>query len=247
MFEIRIIDPKSSDSVLLKCIAKMLCDIADDQTHPQPCEKLAPIPTGSPIDSTKKDNFIIPTGSPLEATPFNPFSAKDRIGKPETIPPIPSAPPRPFTPPSGLTPDELDARGIRYDARIHAKSRTKNANGTWRYARSIDADFIQQIESELLNSVPEIKIEDTLPTLPPTMDVVAIGPLNDPLLPKLDFPALMQKITENVSSGKLNAASITKISTEFGLASIALAGTRLDLIPMLLQRIDEVIALGGTL
>ena len=43
----------------------------------------------------------------------------------------------------------LDERGMPWDGRIHAKSKTRNADGTWRYRRNtLNAD-IEKVEAEI--------------------------------------------------------------------------------------------------
>lgn len=43
----------------------------------------------------------------------------------------------------------LDSKGMPWDGRIHASSKTTNKDGSWRYRRNIDETLINQVEAEL--------------------------------------------------------------------------------------------------
>lgn len=61
------------------------------------------------------------------------------------VPPVPT-PPQPMSdlvPPPPVVEDHLDVNGLPWDERIHAGSRTKNQDGTWK-ARRIPADMGQE-------------------------------------------------------------------------------------------------------
>lgn len=45
---------------------------------------------------------------------------------------------------------EFDKRGIPWDERIHASSKSINADGTWRNKRGIDKETLEAVEKELL-------------------------------------------------------------------------------------------------
>lgn len=44
---------------------------------------------------------------------------------------------------------QRDARGMPYDDRIHASSKTTNKDGSWRYRRGVSDDVIAQVEAQL--------------------------------------------------------------------------------------------------
>lgn len=48
-----------------------------------------------------------------------------------------------------VTTGPTDSKGFNWDARIHAKSKATNKDGSWRYKRGVDKGFIDQIEAEL--------------------------------------------------------------------------------------------------
>jgi len=91
---------------------------------------VAPVPT-APEASTDS--------SPLPTAVF---------GQPVPMPPSPAAIAAPPTAsPVGVV--EYDSKGMPWDGRIHASSKNKVADGTWRYKRGCDEAVIAQIEAEL--------------------------------------------------------------------------------------------------
>lgn len=57
---------------------------------------------------------------------------------------------------------EFDKRGMPWDERIHASSKSINADGTWRNKRGIDKETLEAVEKELLSvnvSIGEIIID----------------------------------------------------------------------------------------
>ena len=62
---------------------------------------------------------------------------------------------------------EFDKRGMPWDERIHASSKSINADGTWRNKRGIDKETLEAVEKELL------PVEETeTVTEPPVTDTV---------------------------------------------------------------------------
>lgn len=52
-------------------------------------------------------------------------------------------------PVAGYVAPERDSTGLPWDARIHAKSKTTNKDGTWKSARGVDAATVAAVEAEL--------------------------------------------------------------------------------------------------
>ena len=77
--------------------------------------------------------------SPLPTAAFAPPAA--------TIP-LPAAPAAPLTAPPAVS-GERDSKGMPWDGRIHASTKAKVADGSWRYKRGCDESVITQVESEM--------------------------------------------------------------------------------------------------
>lgn len=76
---------------------------------------------------------------------------KVKLSDETKIQPSPQEPPKnvnSLTTPEAST-TELDTKGMPWDARIHAATGTKNADGSWRYRRNIDDKTVHQVEAEL--------------------------------------------------------------------------------------------------
>lgn len=86
---------------------------------------------------------------PGAVVPMSPVSGQASA----SIPGVPAAPAMQAGTPANVGGVDLDAKGLPWDARIHAKSGNgggvKNADGTWRAKRGVDAAFVAQVEAEL--------------------------------------------------------------------------------------------------
>jgi hypothetical protein len=58
----------------------------------------------------------------------------------------------------------VDSRGLPWDERIHASSRAKNKDGTWRYRRGLDEREAQAVEQELVERVKAAQVEEIVDT-----------------------------------------------------------------------------------
>jgi hypothetical protein len=69
------------------------------------------------------------------------------------VPPVPTpenvAAPAVAQTPAPAPGVELDTRGFPWDARIHSRTKSKKANGEWKYARGVEATQIAFVEAEL--------------------------------------------------------------------------------------------------
>ena len=61
---------------------------------------------------------------------------------------------------------DIDAAGMPWDKRIHAETKTKVANGTWKYRRGVKDDVIAQIEAEIKAGLPA-KAVPSFGSMPP--------------------------------------------------------------------------------
>lgn len=140
--------------------------------------------------------------------------------------PVPSqvfAPPPPIPQVPGV---ELDSQGLPWDFRIHAKTKTKMKNGTWKKLRGSNSEVSKKIEDELKNV-------QSLPPAPP----VAVPETKAPP----SFSDLMQLVTKAITEGKLRRDQVTDVLKPFGIPSLPLVATRLDLIPAIMFSLGEVI------
>ena len=178
---------------------------------------------------------------------------------PSTAPaaPVPPAPAAPLTNASGV---EIDARGLPWDARIHAlgenNAHPKNANGTWRAKRGLnDAGKVAAIEGELRAALGAPPAPPTPPAAPaqapafpppPVPPVPADAGVAAPAVAQgvTTFPALMQKMAALVSATppKLTHPDFLAICQAHGVPTIPALGQRVDLIPAINAALDAHVA-----
>lgn len=189
-----------------------------------------------------------------EQTPESVFSAGPVL-VPESADPTPRNNVSPF-PPSVTA--NLDKNGLPWDERIHAGSRVKVADGSWRIKRGVDAALVAQVESELkaLMAVPGPVAVLAAPPTPPAPFAVTVAGVS-PELPtaiavvpppppptadsKTAFIAMLKKATNAIQSGKLTQEQLVSAVISQGVPSIALLGNRLDLVPAVSATIDAMI------
>ena len=54
-----------------------------------------------------------------------------------------------INPPQAAAEMELDSTGLPWDARIHAKTKTKTKLETWKLKKGVDKDLVAQVKTEL--------------------------------------------------------------------------------------------------
>jgi len=108
-----------------------------------------------------------PATPPRPPAPTDVTLADDGEADIEIEPDAP-VPPAPIGSPSA---NELDARGMPWDARIHSTNRAKKIDGTWKYKRGVSPDMIGACEAQ--NKPGN---ESTQPAAPPATPPSAASP-----------------------------------------------------------------------
>lgn len=166
---------------------------------------------------------------------------------------------------------ELDKAGLPWDARIHAESKNKIADGTWRKKRNLDPALLATVEAELkqLMGVPAPTATPVAPPPPPAQVAEVAAPaeslaipafldrskqpevpkaLAAPVAPAVNqdprgqFVALIGRTSAALSAGKITQNEVTQICTASGVAALPLLSNRLDLLPQIAAGIDALIA-----
>lgn len=133
-------------------------------------------------------------------------------------------------------PEVLDAHGFPWDDRIHASSKARNADGTWRQRRNLDPAIRETVEEELKDkgfgktvpipvpTPPAPVVETAVPTPPAPAVETAVptppapsAPVAETFVPTITFPELMSRVTGAVSAGKLSMSEIPAILTGLGV------------------------------
>lgn len=177
---------------------------------------------------------------------------------PVPVPPAPTpasvAPPAAPTTGSPAPGVELDTRGLPWDARIHARTKSKTANGQWKNARGIDAAEVTRIEAELRNLMAIPAAAPAVPVPPPLVPAApAIAPPSVPAPPAppasgataaspSSFPELMLRISGAQTQRQLNQTQVSAVVAKYALPGIAALTQRPDLIPSFAADIEAQIA-----
>lgn len=70
---------------------------------------------------------------------------------------------------------DLDARGVAWDARVHASSKTKTKDGSWRARRGVDEVLLKEVESKRYGVTPKQVAEAmAIPDVPGVPDIPAM-------------------------------------------------------------------------
>ena len=171
--------------------------------------------------------------------------------------PLPTAPPVLATP--GLAPAvagvELDSTGLPWDARIHAATRARNVDGSWRTKRGADKDEVASVSAHLralvggapapVEETPVLLVTDAngelvrapepvVPPPPPPAPAPAAAMTTAQL-----FAGFMRKITPLQSAGRLTAVAVNEACAEVGIAAVRDLMVRADLIPLMEAAIDR--------
>lgn len=93
---------------------------------------------------------------------------------------------------------DMDGSGLRWDERIHSSNHARNADGTWRKRRGVDAGLVAQVEAELRATpaamampIPQPMAMPVAMPMQPTMPVPVAGPAPVPMPVVQHTPAPM--------------------------------------------------------
>jgi hypothetical protein len=143
-----------------------------------------------------------------------------------------------------------DKTGLPWDERIHASTKTFNADGTWRKKRGIDVVTISTVEAELrlLMAIPSPASVTTAAAIPPPPGSPAVPAAPaPPAAPdqadlRSQFVALVGRASAALTAGKLTQAEMASACASVGVDSLPKLGIRLDLVPHVAAEIDRLIA-----
>lgn len=143
---------------------------------------------------------------------------------------------------------ELDSKGFPWDGRIHAESKAKVTDGTWRKRRGLDASILAKVEVELKTVMAAPTPTQDAPS-PPTeeMPPVMASLVHTPDAPSATDPRDMYVKLIGRSSAAMNAGKITQdeiaaICNKYGAPSLPMVVNRLDLLPQIVADVDALIA-----
>lgn len=133
---------------------------------------------------------------------------------------IPTGIQAPINPPPGAAGIDVDAQGLPWDGRIHASTRSKIADGTWKLRRGVDDDVLAAVSNELRQTMGLIPTEVVPPSplTPPPAQVFAQPeaqvpppPFAPPVAPPA--PPVATLPMETPQAGIANGASLSEAMT----------------------------------
>lgn len=212
--------------------------------------------TLSPLDNPSAGVIVAPV-----AAPANPFSGAASLGEQflavipgaairgAAVAPLPplaasvSIPPTAATVPNAA----LDAKGLPWDGRIHAATRTQNKDGTWRQKRDLSETLLLQVEGELragqaarAPSAPAAPA--SAPALPATTALSPVESAAPASAPTETFGQLMARLAPLTAGNPANAGKLNEALAAFGLQSLASLAGRADLLPAFASTVDAMLA-----
>jgi hypothetical protein len=163
-----------------------------------------------------------------------------------SAPPPPVAAPAPPAPPAAATPapastGETDRNGYTHDERIHASTKTKNADGTWRYKRGVADTLVESVELAQralrgASGAPETVVTGDGSTQaaavappPPPPNAAPPAPPAAPAAPGVTFGALVKRTQEVMRVGKWMVLDMQKALKSIGLPDFPSLQSRPDL------------------
>jgi outer membrane biosynthesis protein TonB len=138
----------------------------------------------------------------------------------------------------------LDAEGLPWDQRIHASSKTRNADGTWRQRRGVDPSLVEHVRAELKQTMsapapaapppPVAPVAPPPPVAPvaPPPPVAPVAPPPPPL--QVDnYMSLLTRLSADKASGVVTNVQIDTALEQLGVPTLAALIARPDLVPTL--------------
>ena len=140
---------------------------------------------------------------------------------------------------------ELDSRDMPWDARIHAGTKTKISDGSWKKKKGVDKDVVEQVEAELINlmSIPSATTEPEPVVIPPP---AAAEPEPEPVViappvaeaDGMSFAKFLKACADKMTAGETSMERVLEVVNAKGIANLRLVGKVPEHIPELWAEIS---------
>jgi hypothetical protein len=127
------------------------------------------------------------------------------------------------------TVEDIDSEGVVWDAEIHAPSKTKNKDGTWRAKRATKADEPAPVAPVVAHLVVDPVVVTPAIVIPQPVAPVA---------PTLTFADLMTLISRKMGEGKLTPAKLGELQVQFSVENISMLSASPEMIPAVYATVD---------
>lgn len=144
-------------------------------------------PTSTPAPASAVAAPVATAPAAPSGIPVPPLAPTAPAPTPAAAAPAPTAPAAPTSPAGGV---DLDKSGLPWDVRIHAGTKTKNADGTWRQKRELDPTVKATVEAELrqLLAMNAAAAGNAQPPAAPPVSAPAQAPVAAPIAPTAAAP-----------------------------------------------------------
>lgn len=183
-----------------------------------------PTAPAAPTDSSPAPTTVFAQAAATSVAPGT-------LAAPPMVPPAPPVDPT-VSPFKGV---ELDSKGMPWDGRIHASSKAKIADGTWRAKRGVEPELVTKVEAELRGAqaapgpasafAPHPFGEGT----PSGAPAAPVGPSR--------YTLLMSRLPQHMAAGDIKPDQVTAACIMVGVQSIAALATRDDLVDSVAQQL----------
>jgi hypothetical protein len=136
--------------------------------------------------------------------------------------------------------DRLDKSGLPWDERIHASSRAKNADSTWRKKRGIDEGTVALVEAELkaLMMLPAAPA----PAVPAPPAAIPAPPVSAAVVEdRQSYVTLLSVASAAINAKTLTNEQLSAAVVAVGVPSLPLLANRLDLVPQVMAAVKAII------
>lgn len=244
------------------------CEVGNDQDEEEQIDTAA-IFGNSPLNALSTAAVGQSTIAPT--TPGN--TGAENAAPTNAANAAPVAPPAPTAAgtanPAGSA--EVDIHGVIWDARIHARTKAKIGDGSWRGKRNVDPALVAQVLAEQraaggqqASVAPVTPDASVAPVTPPAQgyipkpgEVVTPPASQAPAAPApAPFPLLMRQITAHIRTDDKPENPLTYDQINFtaaqlglvdsnGVGAMGFLATKPELIPAFRQMIDAILAPAG--
>ena len=139
---------------------------------------------------------------------------------------------------------DVDSEGLPWDVRIHAGSKAKIADGTWRQKRNLAPELVSEVTADLVQTMtaevpappPPPFVGSVEPHAPPVVITppvpvsAGVAPAAFPGSATPTFPQLMQRITSAFHAKTLAKSDIDRAVAAVGLSALPMLASRPDLV-----------------
>jgi hypothetical protein len=231
------------NAAVLLATSRYFSELADAMGFQTPCATVAP------SYHSEEDQTIAAARSPYLPAP----AAVNVDDEEEEAPPADDEEEEAPIPPAAVDVGsfaaagiELDSAGFPWDHRIHASTKTKIGNGTWKLKPRVEPTLIEQVRAEYKQAaaaprtitppmIPQAAAVEPVPTqpTPPAIAAPVIAPppasAEKPTNPGLLFAATLKLYADVEAAGKVQPGAGDSWAKAAGLPSLASLITRPDL------------------